>query len=123
MCALPLSVLRRRQMADGQFRCLGSPQYLKAKYGKGIELACKARAVDRVAELKDAVQQDFPGATVTEEHLSLVVFEVPSSFSWSATFSKIEKLRSALDLEDYSVSQSSLERVFIDFAGEVAQDV
>ena len=110
-------------MADGQFRCLGSPQYLKAKYGKGIELACKARSVDRVAELKDAVQQDFPGATVTEEHLSLVVFEVPLSFSWSATFSKIEKLRSALDLEDYSVSQSSLERVFIDFAGEAAQDV
>ena len=31
--------------------------------------------------------------------------------------------RSALDLEDYSVSQASLERVFIDFAGEVAQDV
>ena len=41
-------------MEYGQFRCLGSPQYLKAKYGKGIELACKARSVDQVGELKYA---------------------------------------------------------------------
>ena len=51
-----------------------------------------------------------------EEHLTLVVFNVPRSpdSSWSAMFQHLEHARSLLDLEEYSVSQSTLESVFID---------
>lgn len=41
---------------DGQFRCLGSAQHLKSKYGKGYEVSAKFRAIDRDALSQRAMQ-------------------------------------------------------------------
>ncbi|CAN7940415.1 unnamed protein product, partial [Ixodes hexagonus] len=58
-------------MVDGQFRCLGSLQHLKAKFGTGYTLSLRLEgglaAVDVNAFL-EAVQQLFPGIELRDHH-------------------------------------------------------
>ena len=35
-------------MVDGRFRCFGSPQYLKSKYGIGYEVEVKIKSLHHV---------------------------------------------------------------------------
>ncbi|CDQ99292.1 unnamed protein product, partial [Oncorhynchus mykiss] len=53
-------------MVNGQFKCLGSPQHLKSKFGSGYTLLAKVR-VDKEVEdsdlqlFKDFIESTFPG--------------------------------------------------------------
>lgn len=50
-------------MVNGQFKCLGSPQHLKSKFGSGYTLLAKTRT-DEEGELqafKAFVEKTFPG--------------------------------------------------------------
>lgn len=50
-------------MVNGQFKCLGSPQHLKSKFGSGYTLLAKTRS-DEEGELqafKAFVEKTFPG--------------------------------------------------------------
>lgn len=52
-------------MVNGQFKCLGSPQHLKSKFGSGYTLLAKTQ-VDEEGELqafKAFVEKTFPGTS------------------------------------------------------------
>ena len=34
-------------MVKGNFKCMGSPQYIKSKYGKGFEIEIKLKTIKR----------------------------------------------------------------------------
>lgn len=47
-------------MVNGSFRCLGSPQQLKSKYGEGYNL--KVRILEQVEALKEFIRQNLTAA-------------------------------------------------------------
>ena len=51
-------------MVNGQFKCLGSVQHLKSKYGKGYSLIlkCKTGAADQVAIVEQFVNTNIVSA-------------------------------------------------------------
>lgn len=57
-------------MVNGKFKCLGSTQHLKSKFGKGFVLTVKLRRentegadmIDERNQMKDFIEQEFVGA-------------------------------------------------------------
>lgn len=50
-------------MVNGQFKCLGSPQHLKSKFGSGYTLLAKTRSEEEgeLQAFKAFVEKTFPG--------------------------------------------------------------
>ena len=104
-------------MVQGQLRALGTKQTLKTKYGGHYELVVKllssAGISDEVA-LNEVVLRLFPMAE-RENDSGMITFRVPSNqMSLGRAFEMLEQKRNALKIETYSISQPTLERVFID---------
>eukprot|EP01136_Pigoraptor_vietnamica_P036668 Opistho-1_new@103574 len=127
-------------MVQGRFRCLGSSQHLKDKFGSGYTLILRV-ANDhegRVPDLRRHIEQSFDGAIMKECHHTLLQFELPaagdpnaprdesgtqpSRLSLAKVFSTMEAARSEFGIEDYSLSQTTLEQVFIGFAREQPEE-
>ncbi|XP_028968379.1 ATP-binding cassette sub-family A member 1 [Galendromus occidentalis] len=104
-------------MVNGQFRCLGSIQHLKNKYGAGYTVTLKiCAAVDTVIAYVDQV---FTGkALLKEHHLNQMQYQIDPSVPLSDIFRNLENARAEDSnlLEDYSVTQTTLDQVFISFA-------
>ncbi|XP_058536329.1 ATP-binding cassette sub-family A member 17-like isoform X1 [Ochotona princeps] len=106
-------------MVQGQFKCLGSPQHLKSKFGSGYSLQAKVRSKGQQEALeafKAFVELTFPGSILEDEHQGMVQYFLPShGHSWAKVFGILEQARNKYQLDDYSVSQVSLEDVFLSF--------
>ncbi|XP_072454006.1 phospholipid-transporting ATPase ABCA3-like isoform X2 [Notamacropus eugenii] len=114
-------------MVAGKLKCLGSPQYLKNKFGSGYTLVAKMKSDSTssdVEQFKDFIKLTFPGTTLNHEHQGMVHYNIPSdNLSWAKVFGILEKAKDVYKLEDYSISQITLEQVFLSFAGqETAED-
>ena len=102
-------------MVDGTFRCLGSPRHLKKKFGSGHTL--KIRALDKgdvsdVVELKEYIDAAFPKGKLIEENLVELTYDV-SDVTWGNVFRSMEQIKSVYNVEYYSVSEATLEQVFL----------
>ncbi|XP_068921390.1 phospholipid-transporting ATPase ABCA3-like [Petaurus breviceps papuanus] len=110
-------------MVNGQFKCLGSLQHLKSKYGSGYTLLAKVKDQTNEEEkmaletFKTFVEETFPGSVLEEEHQGVVHYHLPKeNLRWSKVFGILEEVKDRYKLDDYSVSQVSLEQVFLSFA-------
>lgn len=105
-------------MVNGQLKCLGSPQHLKCKFGSGYTLLAKtSRGGDDLGAFKDFVETVFPGSQLKHEHQGMVHYHITNQdLSWAQVFGTLEKAKEKFDLEDYCVSQISLEQVFLSFS-------
>ncbi|GMS87757.1 hypothetical protein PENTCL1PPCAC_9932 [Pristionchus entomophagus] len=103
-------------MVYGQFRCHGSIQHIKSRYGTGYSLLIRLKHSSDAEKTRRRVFETFPGAVMKEHHLVQMNFEVPRSGSWSALFEQTEELAHELRLDDYSLSQTTLEQVFLEFS-------
>ncbi|XP_077618904.1 ATP-binding cassette sub-family A member 17-like [Crocuta crocuta] len=106
-------------MVQGQLKCLGSPQHLKSKFGSGYSLRAKVRSEGRqevLEEFKAFVNLTFPGSVLEDEHQGMVHYHLPGGgLSWAEVFDFLEQAKKRFMLDDYSVSQVSLEDVFLSF--------
>ncbi|KAH1183577.1 phospholipid-transporting ATPase ABCA3 [Mauremys mutica] len=105
-------------MVNGQFKCLGSPQHLKSKFGSGYTLLAKTRAEEEgdVQVFKAFVEKMFPGSVLKHEHQGMVHYHLTNkNLSWAQVFGALERAKEKFHVEDYSVSQISLEQVFMSF--------
>lgn len=114
-------------MVNGQFVCLGSAQYLKYKFGQGytVTLKVKPKFTENVDYL-DAVEKRFkviiPQAFMVDRHEAFLTFRIPTQAgSPSQLFAAMEKVKSEIDLEDYSLHDTTLEQVFIYLAKKYKQ--
>jgi len=72
---------------------------------------------DRIDNFVNFVAETFVGSELKDRHEGLLHFQVPiEEMTWSKIFGTIERAKKKYFLEDYSVSQTSLEQVFISFA-------
>ncbi|XP_060028541.1 ATP-binding cassette sub-family A member 17-like [Erinaceus europaeus] len=106
-------------MVQGRFRCLGSPQHLKSKFGSGYVLQAKVQCDGRQAaleEFKAFVHLTFPGSVLEDEHQGMVHYHLPGvGLSWAKVFGILEQAKRKYRLDDYIISQVSLEDIFLSF--------
>jgi energy-coupling factor transporter ATP-binding protein EcfA2 len=104
-------------MVNGQFKCLGSPQHLKRKFGNGYKLAVRIYNENDKQLFFDFMRTQFPFSTIQESHKNLFEYILPfESTKLSDIFGKLEKNRDQLKIKDYSVSQTTLDQIFVNFA-------
>uniref|UniRef100_A0AAR2JFK1 ABC transporter domain-containing protein n=1 Tax=Pygocentrus nattereri TaxID=42514 RepID=A0AAR2JFK1_PYGNA len=100
-------------MVNGQFKCLGSIQHLKSRFGDGYTVI--VRVQDGPADLgsvEDFVCRTFPGSVLKEKHHNTLQYQIPhTEGALSHIFSEFSKHQQALGVEDYSVSQTTLDQV------------
>ncbi|XP_062556427.1 phospholipid-transporting ATPase ABCA1-like [Armigeres subalbatus] len=117
-------------MVNGEFKCIGSTQHLKNKFSQGFVLIIKAKKMDSahkekeesvsdvsdLQKIKDFVTVNFSCAQLKEEYQDLLTYYVQSQdLKWSQIFGMMENCKRSLNVEDYSIGQTSLEQVFLLF--------
>ncbi|XP_077866667.1 phospholipid-transporting ATPase ABCA3-like [Saccoglossus kowalevskii] len=110
-------------MVNGEFKCLGSTQHLKSRFGTGYTLILKVDQQYATDSVKQFVEHNFAGTLLIEEVQGMLHYQVDNDqLNWSSIFGMIEGARTALHIVDYSVSQTTLEQVFLNFAKEQHSD-
>uniref|UniRef100_A0A3B4B8V1 P-type phospholipid transporter n=1 Tax=Periophthalmus magnuspinnatus TaxID=409849 RepID=A0A3B4B8V1_9GOBI len=107
-------------MVNGRFQCLGSVQHLKNRFGDGYTI------ILRLAECKPAHEQcpvdgymksSFPHIQLTERHQNVLQYQMPSHACCLAQlFHTLSNNYEELGIQDFSVSQTTLDQVFVNFA-------
>lgn len=108
-------------MSHGRFVALGTVQHLKSKFldGYNVEINCKPNTPELVVDelISELLTETLPGSTVAERHGRFVTLDVPriSSIGLGVSFKRLQALKERVDspVENYSMSQCSLEQVFI----------
>ncbi|XP_030643482.1 ATP-binding cassette sub-family A member 12 [Chanos chanos] len=105
-------------MVKGQFRCLGSLQHIKNRFGSGFtvkmyltDASCDVDAITRF------MQQKFPSTVLKDHHSSMLEYHVPVAPGGVADiFDQLESNKAVLRIKHFSVCQTTLDEVFINFA-------
>uniref|UniRef100_A0A1I7VUF4 ABC transporter ATP-binding protein n=1 Tax=Loa loa TaxID=7209 RepID=A0A1I7VUF4_LOALO len=99
-------------MTSGEFRCLGSAQHIKSKYGSGYSLAIRLCTINQIEPTKELIRKTFPNARLMNEHVLHLNYElaVQKGQTWSVLFEKLGKLAESVDAADYSISQTTLDQ-------------
>ncbi|CAN8022538.1 unnamed protein product, partial [Ixodes persulcatus] len=112
-------------MVNGSFRCMGSNQHLKFKFGQGFTVLVKLRhdqavtaTASAVADVCNAMEDAFAGyCQLRDSHQMLLHFHVTDlRIKWSDLFETMEEMKQHLRFEDYIVSDTTLEQIFLAFA-------
>lgn len=101
-------------VVNGQLQCLGSPLHLKRKYAGGFRLSLnfvspsdEERAVEFVKERVSATIKNRASVGRTR------VFELPRGTLISNVFETMREGASRAGISEWSISQSTLEQVFV----------
>ena len=63
------------------------------------------------------MEQLFPGSVLKDEHQGYLHYQLKSgNKSWGKVFGIMERAKEDYNMDDYSVSQTTLEQVFLNFA-------
>ena len=109
-------------MVNGRFRCLGPTQHLRSKYGQGYSITISLRKEHEsdqvyVSNVQREMAKLIPSSMMRDYHQSLMHYQVTDpNEKWSNLFKQMGCLNDQFDLEDYFVSDTTLEQIFITFA-------
>uniref|UniRef100_A0A3Q1ESV0 P-type phospholipid transporter n=1 Tax=Acanthochromis polyacanthus TaxID=80966 RepID=A0A3Q1ESV0_9TELE len=111
-------------MVNGRFRCLGSVQHLKNRFGDGYTIILRVAGPNPdLRPVMEFIERELPGSTLKEKHRNMLQYQLPSSLtSLARIFSLLSKNKEALSIEDYSVSQTTLDQVFVNFAKDQSDE-
>ncbi|XP_044900367.1 ATP-binding cassette sub-family A member 10 isoform X2 [Felis catus] len=107
-------------MVSGKLRCIGSIQNLKSKFGKDYVLEVKIKDPTQVEPVHTEILKLFPQAARQERYSSMMAYKLPVEAvrPLSQAFFKLEAVKQTFDLEEYSLSQATLEQVFLELSKE-----
>ncbi|XP_005402165.1 PREDICTED: ATP-binding cassette sub-family A member 6 [Chinchilla lanigera] len=107
-------------MVSGRLRCIGSVQHLKRKFGKDYILELQVKEASQVPLVHTEILKIFPQAAQQERYSSLLTYKLPVGdvYPLSQAFHKLEEVKCSFSLEDYSLSQCTLEKVFLELSKE-----
>lgn len=103
-------------MVNGCFRCLGSSQHLKNRFGDGysIKIRLKSSSTSTSTTILDCFSSER--FLLKERHINILHYEVAEEFvSLKQLFTQLEDLLQRGSISDYSVSQNTLDNVFVNF--------
>ncbi|XP_077916041.1 ATP-binding cassette sub-family A member 13 [Halichoerus grypus] len=107
-------------MVNGSFRCLGSPQHIKDRFGDGYSLKIWLHQETNLhSMISDCLKIHFPEIQFKGQRLNLLEYHVPKRWECLADlFRVLENNKTFLNIKHYSINQTTLEQVFINFATE-----
>ncbi|XP_077133900.1 retinal-specific phospholipid-transporting ATPase ABCA4 [Ranitomeya variabilis] len=113
-------------MVQGTFKCLGTIQHLKYKFGDGYIVTLKIRAqtpglAPDPGPAEKFILANFPGSLQREKHYNTLQYQISSS-SLAKIFQLLISNKDTLHIEEYSVSQTTLDQVFVNFAKQQTDD-
>ncbi|XP_011928211.1 PREDICTED: ATP-binding cassette sub-family A member 7 isoform X3 [Cercocebus atys] len=110
-------------MVNGRFCCLGSPQHLKGRFAAGHTLTLRVPA-ERSQLAAAFVAAEFPGAELREAHGCRLRFQLPPGgrCALARVFGVLAVHGAEHGVEDFSVSQTMLEEVFLYFSEDQGKD-
>ncbi|XP_028404446.1 ATP-binding cassette sub-family A member 1-like [Dendronephthya gigantea] len=105
-------------MVNGEFKCMGTPQHLKNKYGDGYTVILRiAGVMPDLEPVKNFMENTFLECVLKDQHHNMLEYQLHNErTSLSFVFGELERSREQLSIEEYSVSQTTLDQVFINFA-------
>ena len=103
-------------IVNGKFVCLGPLQYLKDKYGSGYKVTLVKKSEGE--SLEGVIEEIFPTAQKVEEASRITeTYQIQSqSFRLSQALRKLEELKIGQIIQDFSIYNTTLEQVFINFS-------
>lgn len=137
-------------MVNGRLQCLGSSQHIKSRFGAGYQIEARTTQVSPAATQQtpafdgeedeplepDTQQSNVDNVTaclstvipsehlhVNEKHGGYIRYSVEAAhLDLAKCFECFEKNKEALGVTDYSISQASLEQIFIQFASDKKEE-
>ena len=103
-------------MVNGCFRCLGSTQHLKNRFGDGYTIKIRLKS-SLNSTIDQTILNNFSSNFVLKErHINVLQYEIAEQHvSLKEIFSTLEQLLHDERITDYSVSQNTLDNVFVNF--------
>ena len=100
-------------MAAGALQCLGTIQHLKSRFGAGYGMEINT-AEFAVKQVQAFIAKQYPQSKLEQAHGGRLKYHLPQhGVTLSSVFSSMEANKKQLHITDYSISQSSLETIFI----------
>jgi hypothetical protein len=112
-------------MFNGQLACLGTIQHLKSKFGQGYTIEIKVRSMsgDGNSTAIHNVQTFLLSQTQFNVHVREVSYSTGSFQVRQGTpadlFELLEQNKQRLNIETYTISQTTLEQIFLSFGKQV----
>ncbi|NXQ82271.1 ABCAD protein, partial [Nyctibius grandis] len=105
-------------MVNGSFKCLGSPQHIKNRFGDGYSVKVwLSKEISCRRMILDCLQLHFPGTQFKGQHLNLLEYHIPRSQGCLAElFRVLENHKAFLQIKHYSINQTTLEQVIFSFS-------
>ena len=104
-------------MVNGEFKCLGSAQHLKSRFGQGYNVEVEAKNAQKLDDILAMFQSLCPTSHVSERFGGRARISLPASaMPLSHLFRCIEEAKESLSISDYCVGQTTLEQIFIGFS-------
>ncbi len=115
-------------MFNGQFACLGTIQHLKSKFGEGYTIEIKVSSVPGVAN--ESTMQNVQEFLLSQRQFEIQIRELTHSTGSfqvrrgtpADLFELLEQNKQRLNIETYTISQTTLEQIFLSF-GKASNDV
>ncbi|XP_056352681.1 glucosylceramide transporter ABCA12 [Oenanthe melanoleuca] len=109
-------------MVNGSFQCIGSLQHIKSRFGRGFTVKMHLNSSTVCTDtLTEFMKSHFPNTCLKDQHFRMVEYHVPVSAGGVANiFDLLESSKAAFNIRHFSVSQTTLEEVFINFAKDQA---
>ena len=103
---------------NGGLQCVGTSQRLKSRFGSGYMLELQTEEnPEAIARVKAFVQSLVAAPRLDEEFGGKMRYALPrGQFSLPHLFRQLVVQATPLQLRDFSLSQSTLEQIFIAFA-------
>lgn len=100
-------------MAGGALQCLGTIQHLKSRFGNGYGMEINT-AESSVKQVQAFIAKQYPQSKLEQAHGGRLKYHLPQhGVTLSSVFSSMEAHKKQLQITDYSISQSSLESIFV----------
>ena len=106
-------------MSQGKLYCLGSPLFLKKRFGVGYNLSIvksiEGSKQPDFSRIQALVMRHLPESKVFNTASAEILFEIPmeSTHKFKAFFEELDENLQKLNVETYGISVTTLEEVFI----------
>ncbi|XP_072009201.1 ATP-binding cassette sub-family A member 13 isoform X2 [Engystomops pustulosus] len=111
-------------MVNGLFKCIGSPQHIKNRFGEGFmvtilinnkDIACENNASQYFEKL-------LPGAFL-KRHPGLLEYHVSQDRCLAEIFQILDAMKIKNDIKSFTVTQTTLEQVFLQLASQQEDNI
>ena len=112
-------------MIQGQLKCIGSPLFLKSRFGSGYKITFVKKRRKSHPLLEKFLQSYFAGVVKASEVHEEISFVIPKTEAqnFGGFFETLDQRLEEFDISSYGVSMSNLEDVFLKINQEFAPEL